>query len=280
MQFTVRLFTTRDIDFAAEQTRREGWDSTPELFEILLAHDPGGCFIAEEEGERVGLVTTTVYERTAWIGNLIVPPECRKRGIGMRLMTHAMAEVSRRGIRTVRLEADPPGIRLYRSLGFSDEFESLRFRREAADRMNHAPANPLLDANLPEVAAFDTQYFGDDRGRLLGLLLEHAVAAYWLQIDDRVRGYAIALTSACGLRIGPWVAEGVEAARAVLEPILAKASGKAITLGRPNRNPEAARLLTSLEFHPTPSSRRMVYGKARAYGKPDCLYAIGSGAFG
>ena len=104
MRVAIRTFDRRDIDFALEQTSREGWDNTSDFFEICLKHDPDGCFIAEAGAQRVGMVTTTRYGCTAWIGNLIVPAECRRQGIGRRLMSHAMAHLSRLGVRTLRLE--------------------------------------------------------------------------------------------------------------------------------------------------------------------------------
>ena len=129
MDLAIRTFGADDFGFASEQTAREGWDATAELFELCLAHDPGGSFVAEAGGQRVGMVTTTCYQRSGWIGNLIVPPEHRRQGIGERLMKHALEHLLRRGVRTIRLEADPPGIGIYRRLGFVDEFESPRFVR-------------------------------------------------------------------------------------------------------------------------------------------------------
>jgi ribosomal protein S18 acetylase RimI-like enzyme len=125
------LLTVDDVDFALAQTSREGWDTTSGVFDTLLAHDPDGCFLAEQRGEPVGMVTTTVFEKSAWIGNVIVPPEHRRRGIGEELTRHALTDLC---IRTVRLEADPPGVGIYRRLGFKDEFESLRFRHEGLER--------------------------------------------------------------------------------------------------------------------------------------------------
>ena len=82
MPLKLRLFRETDIDFALSETKREGWDPTRETFEIHLAHDPEGCFIAVDGDDAVGMITTTRYEKTGWIGELIVTPESRGRGIG------------------------------------------------------------------------------------------------------------------------------------------------------------------------------------------------------
>lgn len=70
MFIEVRPFTEQDIDFALTQTGREDWDATRHLFELCLAHDPDGCFVAQSLGRPIGMITTTRHARTAWIGNL------------------------------------------------------------------------------------------------------------------------------------------------------------------------------------------------------------------
>ena len=49
----IRTFQPSDLDFAASCTQAEGWSSeTREEFAGFLAHDPGGCFLAERDGPR------------------------------------------------------------------------------------------------------------------------------------------------------------------------------------------------------------------------------------
>ena len=277
---TIRLFGREDIGFALRQTSREGWDANAELFGLLLEHDPQGCFIAECDAEPVGMVTTTGYRRTAWIGNLIVTPEHRRRGIGSHLMSHAMKHISGQGIRTIRLEADPPGIRLYHRFGFVDEFESLRFAHAGLKFEADQAADRFVETTLPEVAAFDAECFGDDRVSMLRLLLRHARTACRLRTGGSVRAYAIALPSASGVQIGPWIGEDLEAATVVLRSVLREIPGIPVGLGVPCVNREAVELLTSLGFQQRPSSLRMVYGEPQGRGLPERVFAIGSGATG
>ena len=96
MDVTIRPLVDADIEFGLVQTGREGWDPTVELFRVWLAHDAAGDFVAEIAGRPVGLVTTTCYARTAWIGNLIVVPEHRRQGIGRTLMKRALAHLASR----------------------------------------------------------------------------------------------------------------------------------------------------------------------------------------
>jgi ribosomal protein S18 acetylase RimI-like enzyme len=280
MPAAIRTFSQRDIKFALGQTSREGWDNTSAFFEVCLKHDPHGCFIAEIDGQRVGMVTTTRFRQTGWIGNLIVPPEYRQKGIGTELMNHAMEHLTRLGIRTLRLEADPPGVKLYRRLGFVDEFESLRFRLDGHARTGHGDAKRLTEGDLQEVAAFDAECFGDDRGGLLRLFLKQMMAAYLLRDDGQVRGYAMAAPSLLGVRVGPWVAADRGVAHELLRSILADTRHATVVLGVPCPNVTAVDLLETMGFCRKRSSIRMRRGRPVCPGDPGRVFAIANGAMG
>lgn len=277
----IRRFRADDVGFALEQTAREGWDPTAELFQAALAHDPAGCYVGEIDGRPCGLVTTTCYARSGWVGNLIVVPQQRRRGIGRMLMNRALEHLDRQGLRTVRLEADAPGIPLYRSLGFVAECESLRFRAAARQRALPAPAaEPMTAADLPRVRDFDLASFGDERGRLLELLLQGARAAYWVWRGSSLRGYCFVVPSRFGIRIGPCVAADVAAARALVQTALTDWPNQTALVGVPAANRAAAELYFSLGFEPAPGCLRMRLGPDTAGGRPENIFAIANGAMG
>ncbi len=269
-----------DLDFAAELTAREGWASGRGDFAMYLEHDPEGCFVARSGAERIGMVTSTRYIESGWVGNLIVAPEHRGRGLGRLLMQHALEHLEASGIGTVRLDGDPPGIPLYRSLGFVDEWESLRFRSGALRPPREVVVEPLSRRDLDAVAAFDRPVFGDDRGRLLARLLEVSVSAFKVQRAGDVRGFLFVTRSSLGQRIGPCVAIDRPSAEALLSAAVAGAEGEVLTVGVPAPNSDSRRMFESFGFEPTPSSRRMVRGPARSFGRPDRIFAIVNGAVG
>jgi ribosomal protein S18 acetylase RimI-like enzyme len=276
----IRPFGRRDIRFAVTQTEREGWDSTPASFELCLEHDPAGCFIAVADDEPVGMVTTTRYARTAWIGHLIVSPEHRVRGIGRALMERAMAHLTDQGVATIRLEADPPGMHLYRQLGFVEEFESLRFRLREAGRRKRGPIEPIEAGGLVQTAAFDRDHFGDDRSRLLGLLSDRADAALEGREAGRLTGYVFAVPGRGVTRLGPWVAVDGDCAQTLLRSVVAELPGRTFGVGAPAANRDAQHLFRSHGFERLKSSVRMVYGEPAGAGRPRCLYGIANGAMG
>jgi len=102
----IRTMHPEDLGFTALCTENEGWRSeTRAAFEAGLAHDPGSCLIAEEDGPatgqakglpatdasvarsagcRLGICLGTSSGRHAFIGELIVVPQARGRRLASR----------------------------------------------------------------------------------------------------------------------------------------------------------------------------------------------------
>jgi ribosomal protein S18 acetylase RimI-like enzyme len=95
----------------------------------LILADPQGCclLVAERRGTVVGMVSllasvsTALGARVAWLEDLVVAPEQRRRGVGRRLLQAAVAEARRRGWRRVSLLTDADNAAsqaLYQAQGF------------------------------------------------------------------------------------------------------------------------------------------------------------------
>jgi ribosomal protein S18 acetylase RimI-like enzyme len=276
----IRPFEEADIPFALEQTTREGWDSTRESFLVLLEHDRSGNLVAEAESRPVGMVTTTRHRATGWVGNLIVEPRSRRRGLGERLMEMALRQLEAAGVTTHRLEADPAGIGIYRRLGFEDEFESPRFRLGRASPVRSEGCRRLSRDDLEALAQLDAAAFGDDRARLLNLILASAHTAYRWPETGPLRGYVVVQRAAVGVRLGPWVAQEPAGAQALLQAALAGVQGECVIVALPGPNVHGCELLRKQGFAPSPSSLRMVRGAATAQGTPEAVYGLASGAVG
>ncbi len=280
MSTTIRPFLEQDIPFAIEQTNGEGWDTTAEVLWALVQHDPNGCFVAENGGTRVGMVTSTLFEEHGWIGNLIVSSEFRRHGLGQRLMTTVMRHLSNKGIRTIRLEADPMGISLYRKLGFVEQFESLRFASTSISPPRSQTSAEMGRSDLAEVGAFDCSVFNDDRHRLLRLMFDIALAAYVVRDDERIVGYAMVTPSKAGVHLGPWMSTDPVVAEQLLGSVMAQFARETIVVGVPEVNTEGVALIRRLGFRPEPSSLRMVFGSPIAEPAADGVFAIANGASG
>ncbi|HEX5416063.1 MAG TPA: GNAT family N-acetyltransferase [Chloroflexota bacterium] len=88
-----------------------------------LAAHPETCFVAEAGGEMIGYITTTVSAATGQgrIPDLAVDSAWRGRGIGRRLIEHALSFFREQGLTIARIETlshNAIGSHLYPELGF------------------------------------------------------------------------------------------------------------------------------------------------------------------
>ncbi len=279
----IRRFEPEDLDFALRQTSREGWAASREQFEVYLEHDPDGCFVALAGDQPVGMVTTTCFGPSGWIGNLIVEPGCRGGGIGRALMEHGLDRLRGRGTTTVRLDGDPPGIPLYRKLGFVDEYESCRFTLSGSRERptpDDSAAEAMSTGDLDEVAALDAAIVGADRRRFLELKMSCAELAVVRRRNGRIVASLLASPTDRGFRIGPCVALDHTDARCLIAAAISAASGRPVLVGLPALNTEALDMLAEMGFEKGPSCSRMRLGPPIAAGDPSRVFAISSGAVG
>jgi len=279
-ELTLRRFREEDLPFAVERASEEGWDNTRESFEPFVTHDPDGCFVAALGGRPVGMVTTVKYQETGWVGNLIVEPGSRGRGVGAQLMAEAVRRLELLGVRTLRLEADPMGIGIYRRLGFVDEYASPRFRLHSVARRSPRGCARLEPEGLAELADLDARAFGDRRDRLLRLLFASALATFRVPDSGPLRGYLMIQPSTAGARIGPWVALDRDLAERLLAAALSFAHRGPVVVAMPGPNADGEELVLSWGFEATPASLRMVRGPAVAQGAPQQVYGLANGAVG
>ncbi len=277
---TIRRMNPDDIDFAISQTSREGWGVPRESFELCLAHDPDGAFIMQCGQESIGMVTATCYLETAWIGHLIVVPQHRYQGLGAALMDHVIQHIKSKNIENILLDADPPGVKLYKRLGFSHVTDSLRYAGQVhISSLDNRPQR-IQTEDIPGIVEFDSQHFGDDRRRMLPLLLQHATAAYVIKEEQNISGYGLSWSQESSVRLGPIVAKDQTIANLIVAAITQSFDdATTFAVGVPATNTEAVMLYESFRMKQTPASFRMMLS-ANVRSPSDKIYAIASGAFG
>jgi ribosomal protein S18 acetylase RimI-like enzyme len=269
----LRTLTFSDIGFALAQITREGWVQSRAVFASIVEHDPAGGLVAESADGPVALLTTANFGSTGWIGHLIVLPEHRKIGLGTRMMHKAMEHLQKHGVSTIRIEADSPGMGIYKRLGFVEECESLRFRATRSTRPS--PAVELREKDLADVLAFDIKTTGEDRGSYLKILYKNSQQALVMRRDNRLTGYLLAMPTSDGVNLGPFLAED----QATAEALLDAAPEGTTTLGLPATNQAGLALLQERGFDQLPSSTRMHLGP-RPEQNPSGIYGIANGATG
>jgi ribosomal protein S18 acetylase RimI-like enzyme len=97
-----------------------------------VARDPAGVFVAEENGQIVGYITTW-QDREAGIGhipNLAVAASHRNQGLGRALIEHALNHFRAAGLSHAKIETlaqNAVGNHLYPSLGFVEVARQVHF---------------------------------------------------------------------------------------------------------------------------------------------------------
>ncbi len=98
--------------------RLEGWGVPGREIELFRGVLSQCAFVLREEGIPLGFVTAIHHQKSAWIGNLIVDPQRRGRGLGVLLFEHAFEVLRLRGARSIWLTASAQGRPIYEKRGF------------------------------------------------------------------------------------------------------------------------------------------------------------------
>lgn len=242
----IREMRPADIGFAADCTAREGWASETRVdFEGFYAHDSGGCLVAERQGKAIGIAVATSYGEFAFVGEIIVDPVERGRGIGRALLDRTVAYLRARGARSICLDGVVAAVPLYERAGFRKICRSLRFVRTpdrdrtadgdgapGAARAGHgvdaarAPAPPaggvgsceapvggprrgvraMRSSDIESVCALDRQAFGADRSYFLSRRFLVCPELCWARDEGgRLSGFLLGRRGQGVVSAGPWL---------------------------------------------------------------------------
>jgi predicted N-acetyltransferase YhbS len=279
----IRSTNADDLDFCATCVTREGWLSeTHAVFEGFLAHDPRGCFVAEENDERIGMIVATAYDTCGFLGELIVVPERRRQGIGRQLMEHAIGYLQARGCRSIYLDGDTPAVPLYQRLGFRTVCRSLRFLG-TLDGKTSERVRQMTPADLGAVCAIDQSAFAADRSffiRRRFQLLPHLCLLH--TNGERLDGFIMGQPGHGVVTGGPWfVADESTDPLVLLRALAHRCEDQRLRVGMLETNVSATAMMRSLQtFEETEPSRRMVLGPDLGLGTSPRLYAVGTPAKG
>jgi predicted N-acetyltransferase YhbS len=279
----IRGMTRADLDFAAACTQAEGWASeTKSEIEALFAHSPSGCFIAEVDRRRVGMCIATAYAGWGFIGELIVLPEVRQRGLGARLLAQASDYLSQGGARAILLDSVPRAMPLYQRAGFKPLCRSLRLRGTPRPR-TASTIRCMTEGDLATVLQLDSQAFGGDRSHFIRLRMARHGDLCLVQVAaGRVEGYLLGRMGRGVVTAGPWYArQPGGASPALLEALADRAAGLPLAIGILETSRAAQALAREAGLHELPDPpMRMLAGPAGEWPCDPRLLAIGSPAKG
>jgi len=274
---TFHTMTADDQKFFLGLIETVGWGLTEADYRRMLAFSPGGMFKAAVGGVDVGVVVTVEYGDVAWIGNLVVAPGARGRGVGEALMRRGMDHLLGCGVRSIRLDAVQKAIPLYRRLGFREEYWSLRYTGRAS-RGPVASVEPMRGGDLDAVEELDHAFFRGRRGRLLRWVYDAFPGLCFASWEGgTLTGYIMAKDGSDSVKVGPWICRpGYEgAAEALLRSLMNTRVGEDVWVGCPEGNGSSVAVLERNGFTSLPSSLRMCYGDCGVREDVEGVYGLG-----
>jgi len=183
-------------------TQRHGFGAiasarTPEFQIFSLRDDPGGLWIAEQDGQMVGSAFGWCCERLWFLAELFIAPDLQGHGIGRELLSRALAHADKcnADVRAlIALAFNTTSQALYIRHGFFPRMPIYLF---SAARENLRPAAATLDSvaltadHLPALAEIDRRVLGAARDKHHRFLMgDPTMTGVLLHDDGKPAGYA------------------------------------------------------------------------------------------
>ena len=283
---SLRRMTEADLLASDELRRLAGWNQTLGDLRRLLWLEPRGCFVAVENSEVVGTLTTTTYgQALAWIGMMLVHAAHQRRGIGTRLMGQALEYLRDRGVACVKLDATPAGRPVYEKLGFVPESTLTRWQRPSSGKTQTpdaaaAAARELTDADWEAVDAVDHAAFGASRACLLRSLAHDSRAVLVWPAQGRVVGWGTVRPGANADYLGPLVCSSEEGSLSLVTALLDRTGNPSVIWDVPDKNESAKAAAQRFGFAPVRPLTRMRLGPEMVAGDRQNPFAIADPAVG
>lgn len=274
----IRVMTYGDIEFAMRLQDMVGWGNTRADVERSLYYEPQGCFVASIDRVDVGIVNSFLYGDVGFIGNLIVLPDTRGKGVGAALMKGAIERLTREGAGTIRLDGVQKAVPLYERLGFKGEYWSLRYTGTAKKAPHHS-IEPMRKEDIEQVAKLDRRFFGLDRAQKLRRV-QHDFPELCFKASKGgvIHGFIMAKPGVSNVRVGPWICDPKkpEYTEPLLNALSSQVDGRKLWVGIPEMNKASIKIIEAKDFTQMPSSLRMSYGAHKKVEDVSGIFGIGA----
>jgi len=264
----IRTLRNDDIRNALSLSSSEGWNQTMKDWSRMIGNPLNTCIAAEYENRIIGTATALNHNgKVAWIGMVLVDKEFRGQGIGKLLMTTIIDMLGK--FDSIKLDATPSGLPLYRKLGFNDEYMIDRMFNlsVAGEEIPHHGKIPELIkiTDLKGIAEKDEEIFGVSRYSLLEKLYEDfPEKALKLEIRNSLSAYILGREGLKYHYIGPCVASSEDSARILISAALSKLKSQPAILDIPQDKQDMIRWLESAGFQKQRHFTRM-YIKSNSF---------------
>lgn len=151
MKLLIRKMTLEDVPGVIDLDHKSfslPWPERSFRFE-LTANPASRCWVAELDGKLVGMIVVWLIIDEAHVATLATHPDFRRRGIGTKLLSHALRHMIEEGARSSFLEV--------RESNFSAQEMYRKFGYEASGRRPHYYKDNGEDAILMNLASLKAE---------------------------------------------------------------------------------------------------------------------------
>ena len=281
---TLRLMHYNDIEVAMHLKNKEGWNQTEKDWELLIESPHNICLVAEYQQKVIGTATAINYScQVAWIGMVLVDKKYRGQGVSKLLLTDLMKKLEQ--CKSVKLDATPAGLPVYKKMGFVNEYSICRFttsslKNSFKDRYEISPE--LVQAkDIPEIIKFDKLIFGVERTSLINFLLkDYPDKAWLLKRNNQIAGYALGRDGTRFNQIGPVSALTTNDAKILISEALKNLTDKPVVMDIIEDKKDLSDWLNSIGFINKRPFIRMYYKDNPYPGILNRQYLISGPEFG
>ena len=248
----------------------EGWTNLKDKLKFYTSNDFCNPIKIIDEDKIVGIGTAISFDKTAWLGHIIVGEAYRNMGIGFMIVEYLLNYLKQKGIETTLLLATGLGFPVYVKAGFK-KVSDYRFFKKENILVENSYSNKI-QSYIPEfysqLIQLDTFISGENRERLL---MNYLSNSFVFVENKTVRGFYIP-----ELGDGPIFAN-TEAAGIELMRLKYSTVNDAVL---PSENKTGIEFLQKCGFVEIERvGARMILGKEIAW-KPEMVYSRIGGNFG
>jgi GNAT superfamily N-acetyltransferase len=272
-----------DMPHIADLRRAVGWAVHEWALRAVLDQPHAMCaVVADRHGRVIGVGSGIGYGRLGVVGNMIVDPSHRRRGIGAAILADVVDFLDSRGCTRLELSATDNGRPLYALHGFTPREPGVSAVVTRDAKLNVEGGAALEEAgsvSLAELVAYDAPRFGGDRGPLIATMLAHPERPLLIaRSAGAIVGWAWVRPEAG--RIGPVVADVPDVAVAMVGEGLARIPrAEGLRLNLPAANRAGIERLRSIGAALEPWTGRMARGP-NVPRREETIYASAVGALG
>ncbi|MFC2132842.1 GNAT family N-acetyltransferase, partial [Bacteroidota bacterium] len=165
----------------------DGWYNVVEFFNYWFDKTYFHPIVVVDNEKVIGVANAFKNGKTAWLGNIIIHREYRKKGFGKNLTRAIMSLMKDMECSNQILTATNDGYPLYKKLGFKT---SLLYNFYKCDKkIDFAPNNSIEHATTEdynEIYKLDMEISGEDRKHILE---EYISTAYIIKKGKNIQGF-------------------------------------------------------------------------------------------